>query len=664
MTYSADYGRGGPGSWEDPRSGTEPPRRRSADASGAYGTSGSGHSSYGSPAHGADDPHPSLGARFTDYSSYNNEAYGRAYDDSGSYGQRHSGNYGNYGQSFAAGEDFGRQAQSSFGYNSPGTAAGHHANPGDLVGDRYRLVDLVGKGGNGSVWRANDTVLRREVALKEVFLPPDLPPAERVQLIDRSRREAQIAAGLSHPSVIRVFDVVEHTGLPWIVMELLQARSLAEILTADGPLPPRVAAKIGLALVGALQAAHEAGIIHRDVKPGNVLISVDGRCVLSDFGAAQLNQMSGGTTPGKVLGSAHYIAPERAVGQPAEPASDVFSLGVTLYASVEGRPPFDRGDAVSTMRAVVQDPPESPRNAGPLTQLLGGMLAKEPHQRYTLGQVRHELAGLLAGPLAGNSGPLPAGSPRYGAESRRPAAASAAHQEVSPPSPPIPPRPREPAPEEPKSKAVKYLAIATVCALVLFGLAYVLYQWQFGGDDDGGGAAQDPGQSTEEAPAEGEGEGEGENEEDAAPSFETAAHEGDGFSVNYPSAWGEGLAGDDYVTYFNPEDDTQWVRFYSGSDRGASDPQAYLSDFYETGLGDMSDLEQVRLEAVEFGGMSGTVLEYTGTNNDGGAERHSVWAIVDAGDGTSFGVFISGPADGWELSQQVYDEAVRSFQTG
>ncbi|WP_156037514.1 serine/threonine-protein kinase, partial [Glycomyces tenuis] len=264
---------------------------------------------------------------------------------------------------------------SSFGYNSPG---GHHASPGDTVGDRYRLIDLVGKGGNGSVWRADDTVLRREVALKEVFLPPDLPPGEREQLIERSRREAQIAATLSHPSVIRVFDVVEHGGLPWIVMELLQARSLAEILTADGPLPPRVAAKIGLALVGALQAAHEAGIIHRDVKPGNVLISVDGRCVLSDFGAAQMNQASGGTTPGKVLGSAHYIAPERAVGQPAEPASDVFSLGVTLYAAVEGRPPFDRGDAVSTMRAVVQDPPESPRHAGPLTALLGGMLAKEP----------------------------------------------------------------------------------------------------------------------------------------------------------------------------------------------------------------------------------------------------------------------------------------------
>ncbi|MCH7232518.1 serine/threonine protein kinase [Glycomyces sp. L485] len=659
MTYSADYGRGGPGGWEDPRSGTVPPQRRAPDSSGAYGVSGGmGGSSYGSPPPGGRDPHPSLGARFADSSSYNRDPYGGGYGDSGAYGQGgHSGNYGNYGQSFAVGDDYGRQSQSSFGYNSP-AAPGHHAKPGDMVGDRYQLVDLVGKGGNGSVWRANDTVLRREVALKEVFLPPDLPPGERTQLIDRSRREAQIAAGLSHPSVIRVFDVVEHSGLPWIVMELLQSRSLADILTSDGPLPPRVAAKIGLALVGALQSAHEAGIIHRDVKPGNVLISVDGRCVLSDFGAAQMNQMSGGTTPGKVLGSAHYIAPERAIGQPAEAASDVFSLGVTLYAAVEGRPPFDRGDAVSTMRAVVQDPPENPRNAGPLTPLLGGMLAKEPQHRYPLDQVRRELAALLSGPLAAGATP---GRAQTETPSRG-ALPSSAQQEVSPP--PTRPPAREAEPDGGRSGAVKKLAIAVVCLLVVLSLGYLLYQWQVGGDG-GGTAGEDPGQTTEESPAdEGSPEEGGEGDEETGPSFDTAAHSGDGFSVNYPAGWGEGITGEDFASYFNTEDDTQWVRFYSGSDRGASDPGAYLGDFYENGLDDTSDTEQLRLEPVQFGGMSGTVLEYTGTDIATGAERHSVWAIVDAGDGTTFGVFIAGPADAWDLSQQVYDEALRSFETG
>ncbi|WP_157930774.1 serine/threonine-protein kinase [Glycomyces xiaoerkulensis] len=594
------------------------------------------------------DPHPSSSQPYGGSGAYGQDRYGGS---SGSYG-----NFGGYGQSFAVGDDYGAQRQTSFGYN---TGGGNYAAPGDVVGERYQLIDLVGKGGNGSVWRANDTVLRREVALKEVFLPPDLPPGERVQLIERSRREAQIAAGLSHPSVIRVFDVIEHGTLPWIVMELLQARSLADILTSDGPLPPRVGAKIGLALVGALQAAHEAGIIHRDVKPGNVLISTDGRCVLSDFGAAQMNQASGGTTPGKVLGSAHYIAPERAVGHPAEPASDVFSLGVTLYAALEGRPPFDRGEAVSTMRAVVQEPPESPRNAGPLTPLLGGMLAKDPHQRYTLEQVRQELAALVSGPLAGPGAP-PSGSPPPHVSEPRPP--TDAHREV--PSPRRAP-PREPEPE-PKSNAGRNAAVAAVILLVVLGLGYVVYQWQFAGDD--GGPADAPPTAGEptasEPPPEDQGEDEGEDEEPVEPSFETAVFEGDGFSADYPSTWGEGLADQDFATLFNPEDESHWMRFYGGSDRGLPDPEQYLSEYYDGLPGEMSDLEQQRLEPIEFGGMSGAVLEYTGVNNSDGAERHSIWAIVDAGDGTSHAVFVTGPADAWDLSQEVFDEALRTFRTG
>ncbi len=645
MTYSADYGRGGPNAWQDPRPGPVP-----SGASGAYGVAGDAGSSYGAPPTGSHDPHRSPGGRFADSSAYDRAHHDPApHGGSGAYGQYRHG--GGHGQSFAVGDD--HRSRPPFDHGRP-AAPGRQAVPGDIVSDRYRLLDLVGKGGNGSVWRADDTVLRREVALKEVFLPPELPPGEREQLIDRSRREAQIAAGLSHPSVIRVFDVVEHAGLPWIVMELLQARSLADILTADGPLPPRVAAKIGLALVGALQAAHDAGIIHRDVKPGNVLISVDGRCVLSDFGAAQLNQMSGGTTPGKVLGSAHYISPERAVGHPAEPPSDVFSLGVTLYAAVEGRPPFDRGDAVSTMRAVVQEPPESPRNAGPLTPLLGGMLAKEPEQRYTLEQVRLELTELLAGPLASNTGPIPARPASAGGRS----ATSGFHQVAAPRSRPREPEPAEPSQEDPPSLG-RRIAIGAVCLLLVIGLGYLVHRWQSGGEEPAD-------QPTAEAPAEdtedGADEGGGGEDENAAPSFDAATHEGRGFSVDYPAVWGEGLAQDDFATYYNTEDETQWVRFYAGSDRGAADPEGYLSNFYETGLDDTADLEQIRLEPVEFGGMSGAVLEYTGTDIESGAERHSVWAIVDAGDGTAYGVFVAGPAAGWELSQQVYEAALRSFR--
>jgi len=196
----------------------------------------------------------------------------------------------------------------------------------------------------GTVWRATDTVLRRDVAVKEVVLPPGLAAVDRDSMYQRTLREARAAAALSHPAVVQVYDVVTEGGRPWIVMELLQSRSLAEMIVEDGPLAPRAVAKIGIALLGALEVAHAAGVLHRDVKPANVLICTDGRCVLTDFGVARLPTESKLTTPGMVLGSPHFISPERAVGGAFGPPSDLFSLGVTLYTAVEGGPPFDRGD--------------------------------------------------------------------------------------------------------------------------------------------------------------------------------------------------------------------------------------------------------------------------------------------------------------------------------
>src|SRR6201995_5558904 len=166
-----------------------------------------------------------------------------------------------------------------------------------------------------------------------------MPPAARTDRSERTFRERRAAAPLSHPSVVQVYDVVTEGGRPWIVMELLQARSLSEIIIADGPIAGRAVAKIGLALLGALEVAHVAGVLHRDVKPANVLICADGRCVLTDFGGARMPAESNLTQPGMVLGSPHFISPERAIGAPFGPPSDLFSLGVTLYTAAEGRPP-------------------------------------------------------------------------------------------------------------------------------------------------------------------------------------------------------------------------------------------------------------------------------------------------------------------------------------
>ncbi|HEX3731344.1 MAG TPA: serine/threonine-protein kinase, partial [Mycobacteriales bacterium] len=221
------------------------------------------------------------------------------------------------------------------------------------VGQRYTLTEPVGSGGMGTVWRSHDELLRRDVAIKEVIIPAGVPVKERDLLCERMLREARAAAALSHPAVVSIFDVVTDSNRPWIVMELLESRSIADIIRDEGPMSPQRVAEVGLAVLGALETAHGAGVLHRDVKPGNILVSRAGRVVLTDFGAARSPNDTPLTSTGLLLGSPQYIAPERARGRPFGPASDLFSLGSSLYAAVEGKPPFDRGDPLSTMTAVV-----------------------------------------------------------------------------------------------------------------------------------------------------------------------------------------------------------------------------------------------------------------------------------------------------------------------
>jgi hypothetical protein len=285
----------------------------------------------------------------------------------------------------------------------------------------------------GTVWRAADTLLRRDVAIKEVILPPGLAPSDRDSMYERTMREARAAAALQHPAVVQVYDVVHENGRPWIVMELLDARSLADMVIEDGPVAPRVVAKIGIALLGALEVAHAHGVLHRDVKPANVLICNDGRCVLTDFGVARMPTDIQLTTPGMVLGSPHFISPERAMGSDFGPPSDLFSLGVTLYTAVEGRPPFDKGDPIETMHAVVEDPPTPPVRAGSLAHVLMGLLEKDPAQRFDVQTARTILRQQLAGPLASKAPPHMMTDPYSVVPSQRPAAA--ATQPIPKPAP-------------------------------------------------------------------------------------------------------------------------------------------------------------------------------------------------------------------------------------
>ncbi|WP_433493711.1 serine/threonine-protein kinase [Micromonospora sp. CA-248089] len=251
-----------------------------------------------------------------------------------------------------------------------------------VIAGRYRLLELVGRGGMGQVWRARDEELQREVAVKQVVPPNWLAENERDELRARTLREARTSARLNHPNVVRVYDVVRVQGEPWLIMEYVPSRSLQEIIENDGPLPPGRAAEIGLSVLAALRAAHEAGVLHRDVKPANVLLARDGRVLLTDFGLAVFEGGDGAMTrPGLVLGSPQYVAPERAAEGVSSVEADMWSLGATLHAAVEGRSPYARSTAMATLAALATRPPDPAPHAGPLTPVLTGLLRRDPRTR-------------------------------------------------------------------------------------------------------------------------------------------------------------------------------------------------------------------------------------------------------------------------------------------
>ncbi|MFJ3233343.1 serine/threonine-protein kinase [Streptomyces sp. NPDC086787] len=267
-----------------------------------------------------------------------------------------------------------------------------------LLAGRYRLGDVLGRGGMGTVWRAEDETLGRTVAVKELRFPTNIDDDEKRRLITRTLREAKAIARIRNNSAVTVFDVVEEDDRPWIVMELVEGKSLAEAIREDGLLKPRRAAEVGLAILDVLRSAHREGILHRDVKPSNVLIAEDGRVVLTDFGIAQVEGDPSITSTGMLVGAPSYISPERARGHKPGPAADLWSLGGLLYASVEGVPPYDKGSAIATLTAVMTEPLEEPKNAGPLRDVIYGLLDKDPAKRLDDAGARTLLNAVIHAP--------------------------------------------------------------------------------------------------------------------------------------------------------------------------------------------------------------------------------------------------------------------------
>ena len=282
---------------------------------------------------------------------------------------------------------------------------------GRRVANRYELEEELGHGGMGVVWRATDTLLARQVALKEVDLPRGVAQGEREGLRARVSREARAAARLSHPGVVTVYDIAHDGEQDFIVMELVSAPTLEELVRAEGPLAPERAARLGLGLLAALETAHRAGIVHRDLKPKNVMVREDGATKLADFGIASMQGDPRLTATGLVVGSPAYMAPEQVEAEPVSPATDLWALGATLWFAVEGQPPFGGGE-FQTLSAIVNGQPRRPQRLGPLAPVLARLLVKEPASRATPAQLRPLLLQVASGQGRGGGSAGAAGDPR------------------------------------------------------------------------------------------------------------------------------------------------------------------------------------------------------------------------------------------------------------
>ncbi len=347
-----------------------------------------------------------------------------------------------------------------------------------IVADRYELADRLGSGGGGVVWRAHDTILDRTVAVKEIELAQDLPEDDRERLQARALREARAAGQLEHPNVVNVYDVHHSDDAIFIIMEFVDAPSLQDLMATDGRLTPQRAAEIGLDVTAALVAAHAAGIVHRDIKPGNVLVSPQGALV-TDFGIATVTDDASLTMTGQAMGTPDFVSPEQVSDAPVGPETDVWSLGATLYHAVEGQSPFRRDSSLATVHAVVHDPPQDMTQAGPLAAVLMAMLVKDPAQRPNLEEVRDRLAAIVGGPGVDDAttvmAPVAADTVSFTAPQPIPPPPPASSSQPAPPAPPSQdptPRPVRERPERPRTGvwaavAIGLLLLVVVAALLL-----------------------------------------------------------------------------------------------------------------------------------------------------------------------------------------------------
>ena len=516
------------------------------------------------------------------------------------------------------------------------------AEPGRLLDGRYRLSEVIGHGGMGVVWRARDELLDRDVAAKEVIWPASLTEHERQTACRRATREAQTAARLNHHNVIRIYDIVEEDDHPWIVMELLPYRSLRDIVRDEGPLSPAEAATVGLGILAALRAAHAEGIAHRDVKPANVLIGPEDRVVLTDFGIARPADTTTLTTAGVLIGSPSYIAPERARGGPSGAPGDLWGLGASLYAAVEGHPPFEREHALAVLTAVVADDPEPATRAGPLWPVISGLLRKNPDERLGAAETDQLLRRIAA--------PAPAAADAVPAE---PAPAEPAHAE-----PVRSGRPRA---------AVLGVAALAVLAAAAIAVALVLTsspQRQAASPRSGSGpsasASQHPSggstsHSSSSSPATATpGPGNG-----ALPAGFYRFTNSTGFSIGVPDGWQVSHVG--HYVYITDPDNGGIFLLIDQSDNPKPDPLADWEQQQASRESSYPDYHLVRLESVNYP-QAEKAADWEFTYDKNGVPVHVLNRNVLANARHAYALYWSTPESDWNAYFRYFQAFAATFR--
>ncbi|MGW6738754.1 serine/threonine-protein kinase [Streptomyces sp. NPDC055013] len=552
---------------------------------------------------------------------------------------------------------------------------------GQLISGRYRLADAIGSGGMGRVWRAHDEVLHRAVAIKELTAALYVSESDQERLLARTRAEARAAARINHSAVVTVHDVLEHDGRPWIVMELVEGHSLADAVKESGRVEPTEAARIGLWVLRALRAAHSAGVLHRDVKPGNVLLSEDGRVLLTDFGIAQIEGDSTITRTGEVVGSVDYLAPERVRGHDPGPSSDLWALAATLYTAVEGRSPFRRTSPLGTMQAVVEEEAADPQHAGALAPVISALLRKDPATRPGAAEAEQMLAEAAEGrrPSAAQVY-VPTQHTRYEPEARTgsghagaPVPTGAQTPVTGTPYPPMNgPTTIGPqyatagtgtgaAPARPprRRRRLRTLALVVAIAAIIGGsTAVVLHRW--GPGSGGTPAASSPGSTPSETA----------RPEAGVPSSWKRYEDPLGFSLYLPAGWerevvGKEIEGLQQVDY-SPDGGEHFVRIAVDTSPDFANAYDHLADLEQQVGERLVAYETVSLKRNLYRDRDGSLWEYTWEAQAKdtpfpGPRRAIDQAYIDR-DGTEYAIYMSSPEADWATARKQFTAVLQGWQ--